>query len=505
MKTFSIRALFRLDGTSEIGMGHLSRCLNLARYLRYFEIRSTFVVSQSTLRYFPSTLSEFEVVCVPDESSETEDADFTLQHARAVGAKIVVVDSYGLGIGWQSKVRAEGYFLVAIDDLERDHNASLLIDYNVRLDYDSIYESSKPQCGELLLGPAYAILNEEYSRLRKVLPAWENRSQAVHICFGGSDPKNITAVALEACKSLAPLHTHFDIVVGEGYSFFDSLRAKYASEPHYSITQNPPDLPARMASARLAIGAGGTMHWERCVLGLPTIVVSSAGNQEPASLALDSLRVVRYLGHVENIQSDSIANAVIELLQDDMLLYEMSLRAMGLVDGRGTKRVACSILSSFLRLEAAGPEHAERIFAWRNHPDNRKTSLDQGEINWNDHLRWFEETLRSNNRKLFVATLENESIGVLRLDFVPGQAWVSIYLVPEFHRSRLGLPLLLKVPELLHDAPEAIGQLRAQIRHGNPASESIFTDAGYECFDKGAGSAFSEWRKVLTPKRGARR
>jgi spore coat polysaccharide biosynthesis predicted glycosyltransferase SpsG len=34
-----------------------------------------------------------------------------------------------------------------------------------------------------------------------------------------------------------------------------------------------------MAQADLAIGAGGSSAWERCVLGLPSLVVRLAANQ----------------------------------------------------------------------------------------------------------------------------------------------------------------------------------------------------------------------------------
>ena len=41
-----------------------------------------------------------------------------------------------------------------------------------------------------------------------------------------------------------------------------------------------------MYNADIAIGAGGTTSWERCCMGLPTIIVISASNQELASKSL---------------------------------------------------------------------------------------------------------------------------------------------------------------------------------------------------------------------------
>ena len=46
------------------------------------------------------------------------------------------------------------------------------------------------------------------------------------------------------------------------------------------------DLADLMVAADLAIGAGGSTTWERCVLGLPSILVVSALNQEAIGKAI---------------------------------------------------------------------------------------------------------------------------------------------------------------------------------------------------------------------------
>ncbi len=48
---------------------------------------------------------------------------------------------------------------------------------------------------------------------------------------------------------------------------------------HTTIHKYLPDLADLMANADLAIGAGAATTWERCCMGLPTILVVCASNQ----------------------------------------------------------------------------------------------------------------------------------------------------------------------------------------------------------------------------------
>ena len=50
-----------------------------------------------------------------------------------------------------------------------------------------------------------------------------------------------------------------------------------------------------MSLADLSIGAGGTMVWERCYLGLPALLISIADNQRRQAAA------VHYYGDLINL------------------------------------------------------------------------------------------------------------------------------------------------------------------------------------------------------------
>ena len=74
-----------------------------------------------------------------------------------------------------------------------------------------------------------------------------------------------------------------------------------------TIHSSLPSLAGLLARADLAIGAGGTTLWERACLKLPSLVVSVADNQLPASKALDHDGFLNFLGSHEEVDESVFA------------------------------------------------------------------------------------------------------------------------------------------------------------------------------------------------------
>jgi len=89
-----------------------------------------------------------------------------------------------------------------------------------------------------------------------------------------------------------------------------------------------------MAGADLALGTCGGAAWERCILGLPALVVVSAENQRDDSRILHSLGAVRNLGNARDIGADDWATAIVALQNDPEALTSMSHAAQRVMRGR---------------------------------------------------------------------------------------------------------------------------------------------------------------------------
>ena len=110
---------------------------------------------------------------------------------------------------------------------------------------------------------------------------------------------------------------------------------------NYTYYQQTKNMAKIMNKADLAIGAGGIMTWERCCLGLPSIVSIVSKNQEDAVNAVSKKGCLINLGRAEGLISEDYLNAIKKL--DSRKLVRMQKKCMELIDGRGTERVAKQI------------------------------------------------------------------------------------------------------------------------------------------------------------------
>ena len=78
-----------------------------------------------------------------------------------------------------------------------------------------------------------------------------------------------------------------------------------------------------MVAADLAIGAGGAMMWERCLLTLPTLIITIAPNQITLAESLHSINAAVYIGDISEISCDSIKVIIEKYLNNAEKLIEI--------------------------------------------------------------------------------------------------------------------------------------------------------------------------------------
>jgi spore coat polysaccharide biosynthesis predicted glycosyltransferase SpsG len=97
-----------------------------------------------------------------------------------------------------------------------------------------------------------------------------------------------------------------------------------------------------MTRADLAVSAGGSTTWERCVLGMPAIVTIQSGDQAPIAEAVQGIGGQRVLGWSKDLAAQDYARALRALTADELL--RMSEISATLCDGEGAERVATHLL-----------------------------------------------------------------------------------------------------------------------------------------------------------------
>jgi UDP-2,4-diacetamido-2,4,6-trideoxy-beta-L-altropyranose hydrolase len=346
-----MRIAIRADASVEIGTGHVMRCLALAEALRSQRAEIVFICREQDgdLRGLIAS-REFDVLRLPrlpaDKAFDWQlDAQQTAQTLADKWPRVdwLVVDHYRLDAQWEKSIRLVAARIMVIDDLaDRTHDRELLVDQNLSRDMDYRYAGLVPESARLLLGPKHALLRTEFTAARD---AARHRDGALHrilVFFGGSDAGNETAKALEGLRLFSRPDIAVDVVIGATNPHREQIARLCSTLPTASLHLQVNNMAELMARANLALGAGGITTWERCCLGLPTLVTILADNQSELTHATADYGAIVNLGLAEQLEADDY-RAALEALTSSQLTRMAQLGAQ-LVDGNGCGRVAQAML-----------------------------------------------------------------------------------------------------------------------------------------------------------------
>ena len=101
-----------------------------------------------------------------------------------------------------------------------------------------------------------------------------------------------------------------------------------------------------MADSDLAIGAAGSTSWERCCLGLPSIIGVQAANQQLIANALDLSGAAKAFSIDEGVKT--LRELIAKVDGDNRSLQNMSVSAAAITDGNGVGRVAAKLKAMVL-------------------------------------------------------------------------------------------------------------------------------------------------------------
>ena len=485
-----MQVAFRVDESPQIGSGHFARCLALADALRQAGSRTRLIS-----RHITSALGDLvkakghELKLLPADkslmngdlayatwlgTSQESDARDTESALAGEDWDWLVVDHYALDTRWERRLRKVARKILAIDDLaDRIHDCDALVDQNLQLSPDRYRGLLPDNCRELI-GPRHALLRSEF---RSVPKRKFGSVRRINIFFGGFDVAGVTGIALDEVSHQLKNGIVLDVVVGIGNPRLDDIRAQcimYGANLYVQTSE----MAQLFAAADIGIGAGGTTSWERCRVGLPTLLIAVAENQVSGCRGLENAGAGVFLGKFEDITPGAIGGALANLMSNFSARKAMSENCSILLDGRGAERVMLHMMRDEIVLRAATPKDARRAWRWRNHPQTRQFSSESAELPWRMHRDWWYASLNSSARHLLIASCGGIDFGVLRLDCSDDRATVSIYLDPELSNLGLGSATLQAGLAFAREAG-GIRFLDATILRINRRSQRSFLAAGY--------------------------
>jgi len=475
--------LLRVHAGADVGSGHGMRCLALAQAWRNSGGAVVFVMRDCGPA-FRRRLSreEMPLEIISGPAGGEEDLRHTLASRERLAADWIVLDGYCFTSDYQAAVARSGAKLLVVDDCGDlgPYHGDILLNNNLHARaalYTECLEHMR-----LLLGTRFALLREEFLRQAAMRRTVRSPAGNVLVTLGGSDPTNVTPKVVEALRLLGGgAGLQITILAGETNRHFDDVKsAVEKSELHVDLRSSADDMAALYNWADMVIGAGGISCWERALLGVPSLVITLAENQQPIVRELASAGAAVELGPGEGLRPEHIAEQLGALLEDAPRREEIARRGRELVDGQGAARIAMHMLGEKLFVREARPEDRRMLWQWVNDPVVRGMSLTGlDHIPWETHVEWFEGKLAEENCLLLVAIdADDVPIGQARFDIEGRVATISISIARDSRGKGRGTSLIRIALARLFTQTD-VREVIAQIRPHNKASRGAFEHCGF--------------------------
>jgi len=366
------RLIFRADGNSRMGLGHVVRCGALAEsigpsYEKIFYTRCNIPgIIEDAEQHFnrivilneeESVESEIESIC----SEITED-------------DILVMDGDHFKENYQRPFRQTGAAIVCIDDI---HSYRFLSDIVINsaggispLDYDTL-----PQT-QFYLGPEYTLLRKVF--LEKANSRKTNlTNKKIFLCLGGADPDNKTLETLQFIDALK-MFEEVRIVVGGGYQYKDELESYIKFNRINAVVKsslNANEMADEMMNCYYAVCSPSTVCFEYMTLGGILFLQQIAANQDDMISFLTTEKLAFNLNQAGTTSEEEEKNS----LEKQAKIF----------DGKAGERLKkiferAFIFKNIVARKANGSDTL-RCYEWVNDPQVREQSYNSNSIPFSDH------------------------------------------------------------------------------------------------------------------------
>ena len=338
--------IIRADASTQIGSGHIMRCLALAQAWKKQDGKVIFISTCESESLRNRIIDEgFELVLVKDSYPDPVDFETTLSTLNYLPStkSWVVLDGYHFDTDYQQCIKNNGNPLLVIDDIAHLNHYVADIILNQNINAEKLSYSCEPET-KLLLGTEYVLLRDEYLTYKNTNGEIPVVAKRILITMGGADPENITLKVLNALNQINVEDLEINVVVGTSNPHLNTLKKAAMNCYHkIEVLHDVSNMSQLMAWADLAVSAGGSTCWELAFNGVPSILIVLAKNQKWVAKGLSKYGYAINLGGHNEVTCEQTKTTVEKLISDNVERNMMSNCGRKLIDGQGKRKVTAEM------------------------------------------------------------------------------------------------------------------------------------------------------------------
>lgn len=335
--------LFVLDASRETGLGHLRRCRVLMQ--EFLDRNAAVTVTGRIDGVDTGTELPAGVQYVPMPDGVTVHDEVRFLRSLSSCSTVIVVDHYRVTMEYQEAIHRLGVRWCLFDAFAR---TAFLADWVLHISPIATPERYEPLRlraeTRFLLGPAYALISRNYLAIRtRIRP--RNSLKKLLISFGGGDDRGATAQTLAQLAGMDVSGLDIDIAVGTLNPNADEIEevSRTINAHHVNVLRAPDGLHDLLESADCCVNAGGVISYEAAVLGVPSIILTIAENQEENARAWSAAGAATYLGPSAQGAAIRFRSIAEQMMTGNAMIETMSKKGSAMVDGLGGERVATEL------------------------------------------------------------------------------------------------------------------------------------------------------------------
>ncbi|MFV9549500.1 UDP-2,4-diacetamido-2,4,6-trideoxy-beta-L-altropyranose hydrolase [Algibacter sp. PT7-4] len=323
------KILFRADGNSKTGLGHLYRLFALVEiYKEKFEF--IFLTKEaSVLNIIPK---DYNLKTIPNNIDINQEPYWISKHFSS-NEYIIISDGYQFVSSYQKAITELGYFLMYIDDLTEEYMyANIVVNHSPNANIKNY--KTEPYTN-FALGTDYAILRPHFLNSAKSKKTITNIDTAF-VCYGGADYFDFTLQTVQALLKTLKIK-EINVVIGGAYKHTEIQKvAEQFSKVKLYRNLNEKDLNTLIEACNISFVSSSTILYEVMTVKMPVFTGFFVQNQIDFYRGIEKREVFFGMEDLRDFNFNTIPEKIEELTQEK--IQEQIKNQKLIIDGEQKKR-----------------------------------------------------------------------------------------------------------------------------------------------------------------------
>lgn len=355
----TVRIGFRVDANEHVATGHLMRCMTIANECKAMGMECRFYLAEDKMteklreNAFPYTVLGTSWEQLHSEIHQMQ------EQVRKDDLHWLIVDTYQADAKYLEELNDVCNVMYIDDFAETVYSIAAILHYSYLKNDTETEQLYQGKNTSVLAGADYIPIRKEFWDVDK-----KQRSQAVLVTTGGTDPLGITQIILKMKNRYPILKDYtFHVLVGKMNQFTDELESLEHMDDSIILHKNINNVGDYMRLCQCAISAGGTTLYELCACQTPTICFSFADNQREFVDCMGKEGIMLSVGDArdDGWSGTRIMNALVKMIEQPELRNTYIEKMKGLVDRKGTIRIAEFLMESISNSKFSIDNHFSNI------------------------------------------------------------------------------------------------------------------------------------------------